>query len=36
MFALVVRFDLAAGAGPDFDALVEETLGLIRARNRGR
>jgi quinol monooxygenase YgiN len=32
MFALVVRFDLTAGAGPAFDALVEETLGLIRDR----
>jgi hypothetical protein len=32
MFALVVRFDLAAGAGPAFDALVDETLGLIRER----
>jgi quinol monooxygenase YgiN len=32
MFALVVRFDLAAGAGPALDALVEGTLGLIRAR----
>src|ERR1700704_5813075 len=32
MFALVVRFELAAGAGPAFDALVDETLGLIRAR----
>lgn len=32
MFALVVRFDLAAGAGPAFDALVDKTLGLIRAR----
>jgi quinol monooxygenase YgiN len=32
MFALVVRFDLTAGGGPAFDALVDETLGLIRAR----
>jgi transcriptional regulator with XRE-family HTH domain/quinol monooxygenase YgiN len=32
MFALVVRFDLAAGVGPAFDELVDETLGLIRAR----
>jgi quinol monooxygenase YgiN len=32
MFALVVRFDLTPGAGPAFDALVDETLGLIRAR----
>lgn len=32
MFALVVRFDLVAGVGEAFDALVDETLGLIRAR----
>ncbi len=32
MFALVVRFDLVAGAGPAFDDLVGETLGLIRER----
>ena len=32
MFALVVRFDLAAGAGPAFDGLVDETLVLIRTR----
>jgi quinol monooxygenase YgiN len=32
MFALVVRFDLVAGAAEAFDALVDETLGLIRAR----
>jgi quinol monooxygenase YgiN len=32
MFALVVRFDLVPGTGPAFDALVYETLGLIRAR----
>ena len=32
MFALVVRFDLAPGAGPAFDALVDETLALIRVR----
>jgi len=34
MFALVVRFDLVPGAGAAFDALVDETLGLIRAREQ--
>ena len=32
MFALVVRFDLVPGAALAFDGLVDETLGLIRAR----
>lgn len=32
MFALVVHFGLAAGAGEAFDALVDEPLRLIRER----
>ena len=36
MFGLVVRFDLVAGAGKAFDALVEETLRQIRDREVGK
>ena len=32
MFGLMVRFDLVPGAGLAFDALVQETLEVIRAR----
>jgi quinol monooxygenase YgiN len=35
MFALVVRFDLQPGTVAAFDELVDETLGLIRAREPG-
>ena len=34
-FGLVVTFNLAADAGPGFDALVAETLPLIREREPG-
>jgi hypothetical protein len=32
MFTLGVRFDLAPANGAAFDALVDETLGILRAR----
>lgn len=35
MFALVVRFDLRPGTEDEFDRLVEETTGRIRADEPG-
>jgi quinol monooxygenase YgiN len=35
MYGLVVRFELAQDAGDKFDALVEETVAKIRAKEPG-